>query len=103
MPAVVRAVEAPDDAGPADRILSAVDARNPIIPLKQRRFPPIGQEPAACFREARRVMLATIAVPRAPFPPGAAAAAAAPYTTSSHTRNIASPEELLEFLSEDTI
>ena len=118
VPAVVRAVEGSDTTGPADRVLAAADARNGFIPVQQRTFPPIGREPAACFREARRLMHASSAAPHTSFPPFSAAgpstsraitlqpptaAAAAQPTTSSNTRHFSSADELLAFLSDDTI
>ena len=79
-------MEAPNGVGNEDRVLAAADARTRIIPATLRQHMPLGQEPGACFREARRVM-----------------SASQPHSTSSAAAVPPAPEELFEFISDESI
>ena len=97
VPAVVRTVEAPTGAAGSDRVLSAVEAHIRPIPPRRVEHLPIGQEPGACFREARRVMHASLSGGPVQSTISNAAAAAS-------TSDVAvPPEELFEFINDDSI
>ena len=110
VPAVVHNVEPVDFEWPTDRVLTAAEAHHRRIPLRKRTFPPVGQDPRACFGEASRLRNATlrdgelgpvVELASTSTSSTSALGTQSAHSPHSHTLDAVPTEKLLEYIVDD--